>query len=90
MSLAVAYGIRIKREDDPFINLGESAIESLVKGSVPGKYLVDMYPLLKYVPKWFPGAGFQREAAQYRKLQEALRERPWEAALKSMVCGPYP
>ncbi|KAH6908764.1 cytochrome P450 [Coprinopsis sp. MPI-PUGE-AT-0042] len=76
MSLAVAYGIKIKREDDPFINLGESAVESLVKGSVPGKYL--------YVPKWFPGAGFQREAAQYRKLQEGLRERPWEAAIKSM------
>ena len=36
------------------------------------------YSTVKYVPQWFPGAGFQRQAAYDRTLTAALVNRPWK------------
>jgi hypothetical protein len=30
----------------------------------PGKFLVDILPWIQYFPAWFPGAGWQRQAAE--------------------------
>ncbi|KIO29659.1 hypothetical protein M407DRAFT_21246 [Tulasnella calospora MUT 4182] len=30
-------------------------------------YLVDLFPLLRFVPAWFPGAQFQRDASKWRQ-----------------------
>ena len=37
-----------------------------IRLGVPGAYLVETLPALRYLPSWFPGAGFQREAAEIR------------------------
>ena len=34
--------------------------------SVAGRYLVEVAPVLRHVPAWFPGAQFKREAAEVR------------------------
>ena len=39
----------------------------------PGRYLVEVIPALKYLPAWFPGAGFKREATDIkRKLNDLV------------------
>jgi hypothetical protein len=40
---------------------------------------------VKYVPKWFPGAGFRRYAAEMKLLQREMRDRPVEATQTQMV-----
>lgn len=55
------------------------------KTFVPGTYLVDHIPLLRYVPKWFPGANFQRIAEEYRELTRKTREVPFEMAEREIV-----
>lgn len=44
-----------------------------------------MIPILKYVPEWFPGAGFQRQAKAWKKETEDTFELPWAAAKKFIV-----
>lgn len=43
--LTVAYGMEIGDEDDPWIALGENAMESVRQTCVPGAYLVDAVPI---------------------------------------------
>ena len=44
---------------------------------------------VRYVPSWFPGAGFKNKAKECAKMSEATRRLPWEAVMKSTV-STYP
>ena len=83
--MSMTYGIQIKDTNDPFINLAEVAVKSGSEAAVPGAFLVDVIPILKHVPEFVPGAGFQKQARIWRKLQEDFRGRPYVAAIDAMV-----
>jgi hypothetical protein len=85
MTMSMTYGIQIKETNDPFINLAEAAMKSASEAMIPGAFLVDVIPILKYVPEFMPGAGFQKQARIWRKLQEEFRERPYLASIEAMV-----
>ena len=53
---------------------------------IPGSFLVDIIPILKYVPEWFPGAKFQRKAAVMRKHAAKMRNTTFGATEELMVC----
>ncbi|KAJ6580720.1 cytochrome P450 [Mycena capillaripes] len=53
--MSVAYGINVLPQDDPFVALARDAIRTIVIAT-------DTIPALKYVPDWFPGAGFKHTA----------------------------
>ena len=84
-ALSMAYGIEIKPINDPYIALAEIALKSIEKAASVGAFLVDIIPMLKYVPEFVPGAGFKKQARIWRKLQEDFRERPYLASIEAMV-----
>ena len=86
MALSMSYGLEIKQTDDPFINLAEAAAKSISTAASYGTYLVNVIPILKYVPEFVPGAGFQKKARIWRKLQEDFREIPYSASIEAIVC----
>ena len=59
----MTYGIKIRPYNDPYIKMVEEAMVAIAELLIPGAFLVDIIPILKYVPEWFPGAKFQRKAA---------------------------
>ncbi|KAF8874752.1 cytochrome P450 [Infundibulicybe gibba] len=75
--MKVTYGIDIREENDPYVETAEEAMEGMAKAAVPGTFLVDFIPILKYVPGWVPGAGFKRMATHWRGLNYKMAERPW-------------
>ncbi|KAF8799116.1 cytochrome P450 [Phlegmacium glaucopus] len=87
MALSMSYGIQIKETNDPFINLAEATMISVGLAGRVGAFLVDIIPILKYVPEFIPGAGFQKQARIWRKLQEDLREKPFLASIEAMASG---
>lgn len=42
-------------------------------------------PIVKYVPEWFPGAGFKRTARKWWALQETIRNKPFKMVLDKRV-----
>jgi len=52
---------------------------------VPGTYLVDMLPWLKYIPEWVPGAGFQRRAREWSALAMRMADLPFADAKRRIV-----
>jgi len=40
-----------------------------------------------YIPAWFPGAKFKREALRSRKLAQEVLDVPFEFVKKEIVCN---
>ncbi|KAG8754619.1 hypothetical protein FRC11_006561 [Ceratobasidium sp. 423] len=57
--IRLAYGYVAQEGKDPHISLAYDTIRYLGL-SLTDYYLVNDFPFLKYVPSWFPGAGFKR------------------------------
>jgi len=83
--LALTYGLPIRDHDDPYLALAEEAIRTLATAAVPGAFLVDVIPALKYIPEWMPGAGFQTTVKKYREIQRRFRNEPFDAAVRNIV-----
>ena len=86
MALSLAYGLQIQQTEDPFIELAETAAKTISAAASFGAFFVDVIPILKYVPEFVPGAGFQKKARIWRKIQEDFREVPYSSSIKAMVC----
>ncbi|PPQ79328.1 hypothetical protein CVT25_002558 [Psilocybe cyanescens] len=88
--LSITYGLDVQPEDDPFIEVAERAIEGSLIASMPGAFLVNLFPVLKYVPEWFPGAGFQKKARVWKNYGIKMIESPFSATKRNMASGESP
>ncbi|KAI0730583.1 cytochrome P450 [Earliella scabrosa] len=83
--MMVTYGHQVTSADDEFVALAEAVREHSEK--TPASNLVDVIPLLKFVPAWFPGAEFKRRANFARQLSMDMRSAPFKAVKKQMSNG---
>ena len=84
-TLSMIYSINVRPYNDPYIKIVEEAVRSAAELLIPGAFLVDIIPILKYVPEWFPGAKFQRKAAVMRKYAGIVRNATFVASEELMV-----
>ncbi|KAI0352607.1 CyP450 monooxygenase [Trametes cingulata] len=70
----IIYGMDVQDEQDSRIALVEAAFEAIAEG-IPGRFLVEMFPILRNIPAWFPGAGFQRVLAHSKAANDELKHR---------------
>jgi hypothetical protein len=83
--ISLAYGIPTKLENDPLVHLAEESMAASASGAIPGKYIVDVFSSLKYIPEWVPGAGFQREAREWKELWRRFRDVMFQTAEDNIV-----
>jgi hypothetical protein len=55
--------------------------------ATPGRFLIEQFPWFRHVPAWFPGTGFKRLAADFKKTVTALYEIPFEFVQDQMANG---
>lgn len=82
--LSAAYGIEPASADDPYIKLSEDAIHYLVEAAVPGAFLVDLIPVLKYIPHWTPFAYFKTFAKRSRAHTHQVKVTPYDEAKRNV------
>jgi len=85
LGISMAYGIPIQAKNDPFVQIAEDAVRILVEAATPGKFLVNLFPWMKYIPAWFPGAGWKRQAIIWREFQETTRTKAFGEGMKAWV-----
>ncbi|KAF7372855.1 Cytochrome P450 [Mycena sanguinolenta] len=83
----ITYGIDIHGADDKYITMAKEGAESISIASVPGAFLVDSIPALKYVPNWIPGAEFKRKAMQWKKIGQDLLQLPFAETKQNIAAG---
>ncbi|KAF8514691.1 cytochrome P450 [Hysterangium stoloniferum] len=88
--LESTYGIAVLPENDPYLNLAEAAMAIIARVAQPEAFLVDVLPILKYIPEWMPGAGFQKEAKAGRKMILDTTEVPFKAVKDMLSSGDAP
>ncbi|CAE6417965.1 unnamed protein product, partial [Rhizoctonia solani] len=54
--LSSVYGYTVKDTYDPLVRDSATLVENFTVAAIPGNFLVNFIPWLKYVPEWFPGA----------------------------------
>ncbi|KAK7052992.1 hypothetical protein VNI00_004313 [Paramarasmius palmivorus] len=87
--MSIAYGLEVKPDNDSWVNIAKQAIDPLLEALMPGAFFVDSLPFLKYVPSWFPGAGFKRKARKWKELMSRLLNAPYVAVQQNMESGDY-
>ncbi|KAF8639642.1 hypothetical protein AX17_000907 [Amanita inopinata Kibby_2008] len=85
--LRISHGYEVKENNDPFIELADKATEQFSLATVPGGFLVDFLPALRYVPSWLPGAGFQKKAATWASTLSEMVEQPHNFVKQQMAAG---
>ena len=83
--MKIGYGIAVQESDDPYISIAEEALKGINEAGIPGTFLVDLFPILKYIPSWFPGAGFQKKAARWREVTRIMAEKPFRHVQEQLV-----
>lgn len=82
--MKVAYGITIE-DNDSYVENAKLALAGLAEAGHPGSFLVDMFPIMKYIPGWFPGAEWKRKAARWRHINGIVANYPWNLVKEQMA-----
>ncbi|TDL26571.1 cytochrome P450 [Rickenella mellea] len=86
--LKISYGYSIEADGhDPLVDLADEAVGQFSLSTIPGAWLVDVMPFLRYIPDWFPGAGFKRTASRSLKMANELADKPYAFVQRQMANG---
>ena len=79
------YGYSVNEGDDPLVDLVDTAVNQLDLSTTTGAFLVDVFPLLRYVPSWMPGAAFQKKASEWKRTLDETSNVPFNFVKQRMV-----
>ena len=67
MVLGAVYGIEIREPDDKHYHMIERMGDIAEQVVIPGRFPVEAFPILRYLPSWFPGGAFKKWAADAKR-----------------------
>ena len=83
--LRVTYGYTANPHGpDPLVDLAGRAIQTYTEAAVPGKWVVDTMPFVKYIPEGWPGAGWKSIGRGMRETLQQCVEQPYAFVLKQV------
>ncbi|TFK24657.1 cytochrome P450 [Coprinopsis marcescibilis] len=85
--MRVAYGIDDAAYNENLIVKAQAVNQGFSEASIAGRYLVNYIPWLKYVPSWFPGAGWRRHLDAIGKMSEEVSVVPFRDAKERVGRG---
>lgn len=81
----MTYGLEIENIHDPLVTNVQKVVEGVTMAAVTVKYLVDIFPVLQHVPDWVPGTGFKQFAKEFIRMNEKIKEEPFNRVVSAMV-----
>lgn len=80
------YGYDVESIDDPCITNADKSISMGAELFVPGATLINIFPILAFIPAWFPGASSRKLAAEVKRMTGEVIRFPMDWAKMRMVC----
>ena len=77
----------VPRLDDPLITRINRASDHQFVSQVMGRFWVDYFPPLKYLPSFLPGMGWKRTGLRWREEVDTLYSELWDATAKQAEKG---
>ncbi|KAG6332680.1 hypothetical protein ID866_6411 [Astraeus odoratus] len=89
-ALELIYGRTVEGKDDPVLSLANEVAQA-IKRLPPGTVgLLISFPMLRYLPSWFPGASFKKDGQRCKVLVDSMADIPFTMAKKEMQRGLLP
>ena len=63
----------------------ENLMQKFGRHLTPGAFLVDIFPVLQYVPSWVPGARFKKLAQKWREELLETVNAPYQFAKQRLM-----
>ncbi|KAL4252089.1 cytochrome P450 family protein [Abortiporus biennis] len=87
--LEIAYGQKDK-DEQRYLDMAEEINQLFAGAGAAGSTPIDLLPLLRYLPSWFPGAWFIRYAEKYRSVAQRVKDYPFDEVTRQMADGNAP
>ncbi|EKM77276.1 hypothetical protein AGABI1DRAFT_77728 [Agaricus bisporus var. burnettii JB137-S8] len=84
--LKTIYGMDV-RENDSYIGHAKTTLEGVAEAGHPGSFLVDIFPFMKTIPEWFPGAEWKRKANVWSHINSIVANSLWNTVKEQMEAG---
>ncbi|CAA9964040.1 CypX Cytochrome P450 [Pyrenophora teres f. maculata] len=83
--LKITYGYNTAPHGhDPFVDLAADTMVQFADATVPGRWMVDILPFLRYLPEWLPGTGFKRTARAMAAQLNKCTNQPYAFVKRQM------
>ncbi|KAI0334559.1 cytochrome P450 [Cubamyces sp. BRFM 1775] len=82
--LRMVYGLDITPGDDRYYQLIERLGSITADIATPGQHRVEAFPSMRYLPSWFPGMGFKKQADAWKEECAAVRDSMYDSAKETM------
>jgi hypothetical protein len=84
--LEIMYGYEVKSKDDSIVKVVERAVAQIIEnGANPSVAALNVFPILRRLPRWFPGTSFHKIIDDCRGLTKDMLNIPFEYVKESMV-----
>ena len=83
--MSAAYGIQRLEENDEHLRMIEDTAHIAERIASPGHFAVDAIPVLRYLPSWFPGGSFKKQAVQWKNRLHEIERLPYDWAKVQIV-----
>ena len=88
--LKIAYGYNTEpHKTDPLVDGAGDAMDKFSRASVPGAFLVDIFPSLRQLPDWLPGTSFKQIAKEWSVALTEVTEKPYSFTKNQMAQGKH-
>ncbi|KNZ77801.1 O-methylsterigmatocystin oxidoreductase [Termitomyces sp. J132] len=83
----IVYGYRPQVSNDPFLQIIDDCSRAAVESGPMGGTPIDLFPILRYFPAWFPGTYYATYARKASRHFKRLIEFPYEHVKSQMAAG---
>ncbi|KAH6906695.1 cytochrome P450 98A3 [Coprinopsis sp. MPI-PUGE-AT-0042] len=80
--IQISYGFNKPSQIESLSHAAETIVQTFAKCATPGYFLVDVFPILRLVPEWFPGAAWKRRLLGVGKVSQDLFRSTFDDALE--------
>ncbi|GAB1517009.1 hypothetical protein RhiTH_000052 [Rhizoctonia solani] len=88
--LAAVYGYEVTSAHDPFLHLAETTMEHWGEAAIPGNFLVNVMPWIRYIPEWVPGSGWKKIVKVWKEETKEVVNFPFNYTKQQIAQGIAP
>ncbi|KAH6906697.1 cytochrome P450 [Coprinopsis sp. MPI-PUGE-AT-0042] len=85
--IQISYGFDKAEDIKSLTDAAEVITEAFSDCANPGHFLVDVFPILRFVPHWFPGAAWKRRLIGVGNVSQDVFQRPFDDAWEQTKNG---
>ncbi|TCD61890.1 hypothetical protein EIP91_007794 [Steccherinum ochraceum] len=83
----IAYGVQGATSIKEKVALAEGGMASIRQMLVPGAFLAELIPALRYIPAWLPGGSARKFAQTHKKAVIRMRDQPFYEVVDAINAG---